>query len=61
MKIPHLHGAAATFPKYIKTANRIVTLAEMNNVCITFAMKGKPLDMNSQEMKDLEAYLHSLK
>lgn len=47
MKISHLHGVAATFPKYIKTANRIVTLAEMNNLCY--------------EGKDLEAYLHSLK
>ena len=61
MPIPDLHGAAPTFPKFKSWANKTITLAEMNNACITMMLKGKPLDVQSQEMKDLEAYLHSLK
>lgn len=61
MPIPDLRGAAATFPKFKGWANRTLTIAEMNNACIEMMLKGKPIDVNSQEMKDLEAYLHSLK
>lgn len=60
MPIPDLHGSAATFPKFKAWAGKEVTLAEMNNACITMMLKGKPLDIESVEMKSLEAYLHSL-
>lgn len=37
------------------------TLEEAVNTCITMALKGKPLDVNSEQMKDLVAYIKSLK
>jgi cytochrome c len=37
------------------------TLEEAVNVCITMALKGKALDVKSEQMKDLVAYLKSLK
>lgn len=37
------------------------TLEEAINMCITMALKGKPLDVKSGEMKDLVAYIKSLK
>lgn len=61
MPIPDLHGSAETFPKFKAWAGREVTLAEMNNFCITQVLKGKSLDPESVEMKSLEAYLFTLK
>ena len=37
------------------------SLAETVNTCIVMALKGKALDVNSEQMKDLIAYLKSLK
>ncbi len=37
------------------------TLEETVNICISAALKGKPLDVNSQQMQDIVAYLKSLK
>ncbi|MEK6700572.1 MAG: hypothetical protein AABZ10_16190 [Nitrospirota bacterium] len=37
------------------------TLEEAVNTCITMALKGKALDVKSAQMKDLVAYLKSLK
>ncbi len=37
------------------------SLEEAVNVCITMALKGTALDVNSEQMKDLVAYLKSLK
>lgn len=61
MPIPDLHGSASSFPKYKEWAGRVITLAEMNNFCITMIMKGKALDPKSVEMKSLEAYEFTLK
>lgn len=61
MPIPDLHGSAETFPKFKEWAGKEVTLAEMNNFCITQVLKGEPIDKNGVKMKSLEAYLHSLK
>lgn len=60
MPIPDLHGSAATFPKFKQWAGKEITLAEMNNFCITQILKGKPLDVESTEMKSLNAYLQTL-
>ncbi len=60
MPIPDLHGSAETFPKFKEWASREITLAEMNNFCITQVLRGEPLDPNSVEMKSLEAYLRTL-
>lgn len=61
MPIPSLYGAAPSFPKFKQAAGREITLAEMVNLCIEIPMKGKPLKVDSEEMKALEAYLHTLK
>ena len=37
------------------------SLEDTNNVCIIMAVKGKALDPDSQDMKDLVAYIKSLK
>ncbi|OGB87756.1 hypothetical protein A3J44_04055 [candidate division WOR-1 bacterium RIFCSPHIGHO2_02_FULL_45_12] len=58
--IPTLVGAAATFPKYKAGAGKVVRLDQMNNMCITMIMKGKALNLESQESVDLAAYVTSL-
>src|SRR5574337_113174 len=37
------------------------TLEEAVNICITMALKGKPLDVKSEQMKDIVSYLKTLK
>lgn len=39
----------------------VKSLEEMVNTCITMALKGKPLDMKSEQMKDLVSYLRTFK
>jgi len=60
MPIPTLIGTAATFPKYKAGAGKVVRLDQMNNMCITMIMKGKALDLESQDAVDLAAYVTSL-
>jgi len=57
--IPTLKGAAAHFPKPMGPMKKVVTLAGMGNMCIMTFLKGRPLDLNSQEATDLEAYVTS--
>src|SRR5512141_564676 len=37
------------------------SLEEATNVCITMALKGKALDVKSEQMKDLVSYMKSIK
>ena len=37
------------------------TLEEAVNICVTMALKGKALDVKSEQMKDLVSYLKSIK
>ena len=60
MKIKNLHGAAATFPKYKNQAKAVITLSQMNNMCITMLMKGKALKFDSPEAIALATYVTSL-
>ena len=60
MEIPTLKGAAATFPKYKNPAKRVITLEQMDNVCIDMIMEGKPLKLGSDEAVSLAAYVTSL-
>jgi len=55
--IPTLKGAAAHFPKPMGPMKKVVTLGGMDNMCIMTFLKGMPLDLNSQEAIDLEAYV----
>ncbi len=58
--IPTLIGAAASFPKPIGPMKVVNTVGGQNNMCIMTFLKGTPLDLNSQEAVDLEAYVYSL-
>lgn len=56
-----LEKASAPGKKEWKTPGGIYkTLEEAVNICITMALKGKPIDSKSQEMMDLVAYIKSL-
>ena len=37
------------------------TLEEAVNICVTMALKGKALDVKSEQMKDLVSYMKSIK
>ncbi len=56
-----LKGAADSYPKFSDLAAKEVTLIEMNNICIEGALKGKPLDPESDAARALAAYIRSLK
>jgi len=58
--IPTLIGAAASFPKPIGPMKVTSTVGGQNNMCIMTFLKGTPLDLNTQEAVDLEAYVYSL-
>lgn len=60
MEIPTLKEAAATFPRYKKPAKRVITLSQMNNMCIEMIMEGEPLKLGSDEAVALAAYVTSL-
>ncbi|HEY5567873.1 MAG TPA: c-type cytochrome [Gammaproteobacteria bacterium] len=61
MPIPDLHGAAQTFPKFKVPNDAVITLAEMNNNCLVMFQRGTPLTLDSQDARDLAAYVSSLK
>lgn len=60
MAIPSLKGSAATFPKYKANAKSVITLQQMNNICIQTIMKGTPLKLDSADSVALSAYVTSL-
>jgi len=60
MKAKDLHGAAATFPKYKNQTKSVITLSQMNNMCITMPMKGRALKPDSPEAIALVASVTSL-
>ncbi|OGQ36372.1 MAG: hypothetical protein A3A85_02285, partial [Deltaproteobacteria bacterium RIFCSPLOWO2_01_FULL_42_9] len=60
VNIPTLIGAAASFPKAIGPMKVVSPVSGQNNMCIMTFLKGTPLDLNSQEATDLEAYVYSL-
>lgn len=58
--IPTLIGASASFPKPIGPMKVVSTVGGQNNMCIMTFLKGSPLDLNTREAVDLEAYVYSL-
>ena len=60
LPIPSLAGAAATFPKFKVPNDRVVNVQEMSNNCIMMFMGAKGLPLDSQESRELSAYLTSL-
>lgn len=49
-------GVSAFFPSYASRAGKVITLEERINGCFLRSMAGKPLDVNSEEMKAMVAY-----
>ena len=53
-------GSYATFPQYRGREDAVSTLEERVNGCMERSMAGKPLPLNSQEMKAFITYMHFL-
>jgi thiosulfate dehydrogenase len=57
----HPDGAASnaqTYPKWQSQLGEVVPLRDMINWCIEVPLAGKKLDVNSKEMKAMEAYAY---
>ncbi|SFP71610.1 Cytochrome c [Ralstonia sp. NFACC01] len=54
-------GISAFFPSYAPRAGRVITLEERINGCFLRSMNGKPLPVNSEEMKAMVAYFDWMK
>ncbi|QGS31151.1 c-type cytochrome [Cupriavidus metallidurans] len=54
-------GISAFFPSYAPRAGRVITLAERINGCFQRSMHGKPLPVDSEEMKAMVAYFDWMK
>ena len=50
-------GTSPAFPQYAPRAGREITLAERINGCFLRSMNGKPLPLESKEMKAMLAYM----
>ena len=59
--IPAFNNLAAKYPKYMASAKKVMTLDQVNNLCIVAAMKGKALSWDDQRLADLTAYVASVK
>ncbi len=57
--IPTLKGAAAHFPAVRGPMKVVTDLMGMNNMCLMTFLKGSPLNKNSHQAIDLEAYVAS--
>ena len=53
-------GTAAEFPQYRPREDTIGTITDRINGCMQRSMNGKPLPVQSKEMKAFEAYMHWL-
>lgn len=51
-------GVAATFPQYRAREDAISSVEERVNGCMERSMNGKPLALDSREMKAFAAYIH---
>jgi thiosulfate dehydrogenase len=53
-------GAHATFPQYRAREDQVSTIEERINGCMERSMAGKPLPLDSREMKAYVTYMHFL-
>lgn len=53
-------GVSATFPQYRGREDDLSTVEERVNGCLERSMNGKPLPLNSREMKAFVTYIHFL-
>lgn len=61
MEIKPFMNVAASFPKHVMMAQKVITLDQMVNMCIMMPMKGTPLEWDDQRLTDLSAYVASVK
>jgi len=54
-------GISAFFPSYAARAGRVITLEDRINGCFLRSMNGKPLPLDSKEMKAMVAYFDWMK
>lgn len=54
-------GVSAFFPSYAPRAGRVITLADRINGCFLRSMNGKPLPVDSADMKAMVAYFDWMK
>lgn len=54
-------GVSAFFPSYAPRAGRVITLEERINGCFLRSMNGKPLPLESADMKAMVAYFNWMK
>ncbi|KWR82062.1 MULTISPECIES: c-type cytochrome [Cupriavidus] len=54
-------GVSAFFPSYAPRAGRVITLADRINGCFLRSMNGKPLPLDSEELKAMVAYFDWMK
>ncbi|MFH1843929.1 MAG: cytochrome C [bacterium] len=47
-----------TYPKFQQQLGRVIALRDMINWCLMNPLEGVPLDLDSQEMVAMEAYVH---
>lgn len=53
-------GVHAAFPQYRAREDQVSTVAERINGCMERSMAGKPLPLDSRELKAFETYMHFL-
>lgn len=53
-------GIDGSKDKFVIMGRELGSIEDAVNFCIEFALKGKALDKNSEEMKDIAAYLRTL-
>ncbi len=61
MEIKPFMNVAASYPKYVAMAGKVITLDQIVNICIKKPMKGTPLEWHDQRLADLSAYVASVK
>ena len=61
MEIKPFMNVAASFPKHVMMAQKVITLDQIINMCIMMPMKGTPLKWDDQRLADLSAYVASVK
>ncbi len=58
--VPSLVGAAAAFPRFAPRLQRVITLSQQFDRCITGGLEGQPPAPGSPAMVDLETYVTAL-
>ena len=57
MEIPPFKHVGKKYPMYFKMAEKVMTLDQVINFCVTTPMEGKALAWNDQRMADLATYI----